>query len=64
MLVSYNTVYNVSITATLCGQNGATTIVILNYGKLNNINFVAFYHDAIMKVKCSYPYKNVLQDLA
>ena len=34
MLICYNTVYNVSITATLCGQNGVTTTVMLNYGKL------------------------------
>ena len=35
MLVFYNTLYNVSITATLCGQNNATTIVMLNYGRFN-----------------------------
>ena len=34
MLICYNTAYNVSITATLCGQNSVTTIVPLNYGKI------------------------------
>lgn len=34
--VSYNTQYNVSIVATLCGQNYMATIE-LNYGKHNNI---------------------------
>ena len=31
--LSYNTHYNVSITATLCGQKNATTIVSLNFGE-------------------------------
>ena len=32
MLVYYNIIYNVSITATLCGLNTVTSIVTLNYG--------------------------------
>ena len=34
VLICYNTAYNVSIMAILCGQNSVTTIVTLNYGKI------------------------------
>ena len=32
-IVPYNTMYNVSIMATTCGQNSVTTIVTLYYGE-------------------------------
>ena len=31
--VSYNTQYNVSIIASLCGRSNATTMIILNFGE-------------------------------
>ena len=34
LTVSYNTRYNVSIVASLCGTN-RTTLIVLNYGKLH-----------------------------
>lgn len=33
MMLSYNTKYNVTVTATSCGQNSAQTHKILNFGK-------------------------------
>ena len=33
LLISYNTKYNVSITATLCGINNTTATVALNFGE-------------------------------
>lgn len=39
--LSYNTVYNVTITATLCGQNSVNTSISLTYRKLH-------HHDSSM----------------
>jgi hypothetical protein len=36
--LSYNTQYNVSITATLCGLSNATTIITLHYGESFSLN--------------------------
>ena len=33
LTASYNTVYNVSVVATLCGRNNATTATGLSYGE-------------------------------
>ena len=35
LTVSYNTYHNVSITATICGQNSIYTVVELHYGELS-----------------------------
>ena len=33
LLLTYNALFNVSVTAILCGQTSATTVVGLNYGE-------------------------------
>ena len=56
MIVFYNIVYNVTITATLCGRNRITTTIMLNYGK-----FVITYalchklHKLMITVQCINP---------
>ena len=54
--LSYNTYYNVSVTAILCGQRNATTIVSLDFGE-SYVNFLmsASKNNFIHIVKCVHP---------
>lgn len=53
--VSYNTKYNISVVASLCGKN-RTVFTTINYGKLSNdhfFNFIKLSLNACSKVPSS-----------